>query len=202
VLHPRKIPSNARATHPSAKPLRRHVHVMVGAEVQKWTYQVHAQGIRIRYPEGSPTVHVEFGTLFGVAHYDPFDDHNRLGIAPSLVKAYIQRVLIDGETWSCPDHVGEVLVAGVLVYKDAATAAAENAEIRRAHRAPLREVLLRAEHRWFTVEMLAAMTAQPHRSTVDMICSMLADDIVEASGPLGERGVSFRLRLEHRIRPG
>lgn len=193
------------------RPLKRRIHLVVDGETQEWSYQLASRGVLVRTPDMRATHTVAYGDLLGV-RWD--EDERRVGLAPSLIKAYVQKVYVDKLPWSYAEHVGAIYFGGgILVYKDALTAKAENDEARRQYQLPLRTVLAGVgKHRWLTLRemgsFLFAATKGRHRlwlgtpddirAVVDPLVTLYVDGIVEADRSISDPEVRFRLRWEHR----
>lgn len=191
------------------KPLKRRLHLTVDGQVQEWSYQITRRGVRIRDPHGFTSFVPDRVLLY--ESWDPAGTGDRVGIAPSLVKAYIQVVFVEKGTWDVAQHVGALKVDGTLVYKDRLTAVAETREQRDSFQRPVRDLLeARSKHRWFTVDEIEAMYRKAYkleyrsyhrhvrRDVVDILASMHVDGLLEYDGNLGDPGVKLRLRHEHR----
>jgi len=210
---PNKKPGRERHSTPQApRPLKRKIHFIVGDETVEWSYRITARGIRIQSPTGEH-LFAPYTEIFRTGRqqrpwWSGDDEDQRVALTPSFVKAYIQVVGIEKRLWSYAEHVGGVYVGGVLVYKDALKASAENVAIRWNRQFPLRVVLTRAERgAWLTVdeivERLSALDGEPmHKSrAIDLIVAMLSDGYVETQGALSYPAVAFRLRDSERSVP-
>ena len=194
----RKVPGRERPKGVSARPLKRKVHLTVGGKVQEWTYHFSGDGLKVRSPEGVSS----YVSLSDLVHTGrEYDEDSHPGLTPSLVKAYVQTVLLDGRTWNYAEHVGQVYLGGVIVHKDALTAKDENAASRRRYQLPLRVVFSReAPGQWLSIDDLGKRMCglvedslyASRGPIVDLVASMLSDKLVEHDVALGDRAVRFR----------
>lgn len=194
----RKVPGRERPKGVSARPLKRKVHLTVGSAVQEWSYQFTGDGLKVRSPEGKSS-YIALSELARTGR--SYDEDWHQGLTPSLAKAYIRVVHIEGRVWDYAEYVGQVYLGGVLVHKDALTAQAENAASRRRYQLPLRVVFSReAPGQWLSLdelgkrlcELVGDPTYVDRGPTVDLVASMLSDKLVEHDVALGDPAVRFR----------
>jgi hypothetical protein len=80
-------PKRDKKTPKQSKPLRRKIHLGVGADAEVWTYDINSNGVRIRTPDGEGTYNISHQNFVG---WWP-DRDSKAEILPSDIVGYIRR---------------------------------------------------------------------------------------------------------------
>lgn len=167
----------------------------------EWSYIVTARHLSIRAPDGTLSHTVTLHDLLYDGHGSAYHESAPVvAVSPSLVKRYIQTVILGGRIWRFDENAKVVGTQSEEIAMDRETADRRAREIREAYHAPIRNMLtLAGSDVWRTGTEIGALFGQryPSQGYEDIIfrvISMVMCDALERDGDTWSQDTRFRLR--------